>query len=66
MVTQFDRALRELLRAAGCTLVRQGKSSHELWHSPITRRNFAVPVGIPSRHTAQRHPAPKPDCRKAF
>jgi hypothetical protein len=26
--------------------------AHEIWHSPITKRNFAVPVGIPSRHTA--------------
>lgn len=33
-------------------LVRQGRGSHEIWHSPITQRNFAVPVGIPSRHTA--------------
>jgi hypothetical protein len=49
---QFDRALRELLRAADCTLVRQGRGPHEIWHSPITQRNFAVPVGIPSRHTA--------------
>jgi predicted RNA binding protein YcfA (HicA-like mRNA interferase family) len=52
MAPQFDRALRELLRAAGCTLVRQGRGSHEIWPSPITERNFAVPVGIPSRHTA--------------
>jgi hypothetical protein len=52
MAPQFDRALRDLLRAAGCTLVRQGKGSHEIWHSPITRRSFPVPVGIVSRHTA--------------
>jgi predicted RNA binding protein YcfA (HicA-like mRNA interferase family) len=52
MAPQFDRALRELLRTAGCTLVRQGKGSHEIWHSPITRRNFPVPAGISSRHTA--------------
>jgi predicted RNA binding protein YcfA (HicA-like mRNA interferase family) len=52
MAPQFDRDLRDLLRAAGCTLVRQGKGSHEIWHSPITRRNFPVPVGIVSRHTA--------------
>jgi len=51
MAPQFDRALRELLRVAGCTLVRQGQGSHEIWHSPITKRNFAVPIGIPSRHT---------------
>jgi predicted RNA binding protein YcfA (HicA-like mRNA interferase family) len=52
MAPQFDRPLRDLLGNAGCTLVRQGKGSHEIWESPITRRNFAVPVGIPSRHTA--------------
>jgi hypothetical protein len=52
MAPQFDRPLRDLLRAAGCTLVRQGKGSHEIWYSPITKRNFAVPIGIPSRHTA--------------
>ena len=52
MAPQFDRALRDLLRAAGCALVRQGKGSHEIWHSPITQRNFAVLVGIPSRDTA--------------
>ena len=52
MAPQFDRALRDLLREAGCSLVRQGKGSHEVWHSPLTARNFAVPVGIPSRHTA--------------
>jgi len=52
MAPQFDRALRELLRAAGCTMARQGRGSHEIWHSPITKRSFAVPVGIPSRHTA--------------
>jgi hypothetical protein len=31
MAPQFDRRLRELLLAAGCTLVRQGKGSHEKW-----------------------------------
>jgi len=52
MAPQFDLPLRELLRDAGCSLIRQGKGSHEIWHSPITRRSFAVPVGITSRHTA--------------
>jgi len=52
MAPQFDRELREMLRVAGCTLVRQGKGSHEIWHSPITKRNFPVPIGIASRHTA--------------
>jgi len=37
----------------GCTFVRQGKGSHEIWHSPTTQRNFPVPIGILSRHTAK-------------
>jgi len=52
MAPQFDRPLRERLRAAGCAPVRQGKGSHEIWNSPITGRNFPVPIGILSRHTA--------------
>jgi hypothetical protein len=52
MAPQFDRPLRDLLRGAGCTLVRQGKGSHEIWYSPITERNFPVSIDIPSRHTA--------------
>jgi hypothetical protein len=52
MAPQFDRCLRELLLAADCEKVRQGKGSHEVWHSPLTQKNFAVLIGIPSRHTA--------------
>ena len=52
MAPQFDRAPRDLLRAAGCTFVRQARGSHEIWRRPLIRRNFAVPVGIPSRQTA--------------
>jgi predicted RNA binding protein YcfA (HicA-like mRNA interferase family) len=52
MAPQFDRPLRDMLRAAGCSFVRQGKGSHEIWHSSITDRNFPVPFGIASRHTA--------------
>jgi predicted RNA binding protein YcfA (HicA-like mRNA interferase family) len=52
MPETFDRELRRLLREAGCTFVRPGKGSHEIWHSPITGRRFPVPVGIVSRHTA--------------
>jgi predicted RNA binding protein YcfA (HicA-like mRNA interferase family) len=52
MPTAFDRELRRLLRRAGCTFVRPGKGSHEIWQSPITGRRFPVPVGIVSRYTA--------------
>jgi predicted RNA binding protein YcfA (HicA-like mRNA interferase family) len=52
MPASFDRELRRLLREAGCTFVRSGKGSHEIWQSPITGRRFPVPIGILSRHTA--------------
>ncbi|KTQ95279.1 hypothetical protein NS226_12030 [Aureimonas ureilytica] len=48
----FDRDLRHLLLAAGCYLIRQGKGSHEIWHSPVTNHSFPVQVGVASRHTA--------------
>src|SRR6266851_3632089 len=38
------RPLADLLREAGCRFERQGKGSHEIWYSPITRRTFTVPA----------------------
>lgn len=46
------RELVERLRKAECQFVREGKGSHEIWHSPITNRAFTVPVTIASRHLA--------------
>jgi hypothetical protein len=40
------RRLTTLLRGAGCRFERQGKGSHEVWSSPITRRMFAIPRNI--------------------
>lgn len=40
------RRLTALLRAAGCRIERQGKGSHEIWWSPLSRRTFPVPVNI--------------------
>ena len=45
----FYPQLRALLLEHGCTLVRQGKGSHELWHSPISQRTFPVAVTVSSR-----------------
>lgn len=32
------RVLSRLLKEGGCTFVRAGKGSHEIWQSPITGR----------------------------
>lgn len=52
MAATFDREVRQLIEAAGCYSVRPGKGSHQIWYSPVTKRNFPVPNGIVSRHTA--------------
>jgi len=51
-MADFYPLLVTLLAAHDCRLVRTGKGSHEIWFSPITRRNFTVPRTTKSRHTA--------------
>jgi len=43
------RRLTALLREAGRRFERQGKGSHEIWFSPITKRTFTVPSNIRNR-----------------
>ncbi|MGB6537647.1 MAG: type II toxin-antitoxin system HicA family toxin [Xanthobacteraceae bacterium] len=33
------RDLVRILQANSCYLVRKGKGSHEIWYSPVTKRN---------------------------
>ena len=46
------RRLSALLREAGCEFRRQGKGSHEIWWSPVTRRTSTVPRNIEKVPTA--------------
>jgi hypothetical protein len=52
MAKSLTPAVKRLLRASDCTLVRAGKGDHEIWFSPITNRNFTVDNHMLSRHTA--------------
>jgi predicted RNA binding protein YcfA (HicA-like mRNA interferase family) len=52
MGATFDQELKRLLEDVGCHHVRAGKGGHQIWYSPITKRNFPIPTGIVSRHTA--------------
>jgi predicted RNA binding protein YcfA (HicA-like mRNA interferase family) len=52
MTGPLYRELTQRLRDAGCRFVREGKGSHEIWYSPITRRHFPVPSNIVIRITA--------------
>ena len=53
MASGYARQVKEILRAYGCTLVRQGKGDHEFWESPLSGARFVVDGKIPSRHLAK-------------
>lgn len=42
--------IKKLLNKAGCYCIREG-DNHEIWYSPITNRQFAVP-----RHNSKELP----------
>jgi hypothetical protein len=52
MGSSYGRELKRILRAHGCTFVRQGKGDHEIWYSPITKLSFAVDAGTRKRFIA--------------
>ncbi len=52
MGNSYYQQVRDILLANGCSFVRQGKGSHEIWFSPITRAYFPLSVTVVSRHTA--------------
>lgn len=51
-MSDFTSELKRILRAAGCYFARPGRGDHEIWYSPLTKRNFPVDSKIKSRHTA--------------
>lgn len=52
MVGTYYRDLKRILLDNGCTFVRHGKGDHEIWHSPISGRNFTVDASTRKRFTA--------------
>ena len=51
-MAEYEKRVREILRQNNCHLVRHGKGDHDIWFSPITKRNVTVDSKIKSRHTA--------------
>jgi len=48
----YTPLVKRILRDHGCYPIRSGKGDHEIWHSPMTGKNFPVDGAIKSRHTA--------------
>jgi hypothetical protein len=51
-MAEYEKKVRIKLSENGCMFQRHGKGDHDIWYSPITRRNITVDGKIPSRHTA--------------
>ena len=48
----YEKKVRQILSENGCTFVRHGKGDHDIWYSPVSKRNFTVDGIIKSRFTA--------------
>ena len=51
-MADYTREVKKRLSANGCRFVRYGKGDHEIWHSPVTKRNFTVDGSITKRSSA--------------
>lgn len=52
MGARYGRELRALLKENACVFLRPGKGDHEIWYSPVTKRNVSVDIGTRNKHTA--------------
>lgn len=51
-MAEYEKKVREILKSNSCFPVRHGKGDHDIWYSPISKRNITVDHKIKSRHTA--------------
>jgi len=51
-MAEYEKKVRQILSQHGCYFVRRGKGDHDIWHSPITGKNFPVDGEIRIRHIA--------------
>ena len=51
-MAEYEKRVREILKANKCEFIRRGKGDHDIWYSPISNRNFPVDTVIKSRHMA--------------
>jgi hypothetical protein len=51
-MAEYEKKVRQILKDHGCHFIRHGKGDHDIWHSPITDRNFPVDGEIRIRHVA--------------
>ena len=45
-MAEYEKKVRQILSQNGCSFQRRGKGDHDIWYSPITRRNVTVDTKI--------------------
>jgi hypothetical protein len=51
-LADYTKQVKQLLFENGCYFVRRGKGDHNIWYSPITKRNVTVDGKIKKRSSA--------------
>ena len=51
-MSDYTNAIIDILLQNNCSFILHGKGDHNIWHSPISNRNFTVDSKIKSRFTA--------------
>lgn len=51
-MAEYEKKVRDMLKQNGCSFVWHGKGDHDIWYSPITKKNVTVDTTIKLRHTA--------------
>lgn len=51
-MADYTKKIKKILSANGCYFVRHGKGDHDVWYSPITKRNVIVDGSILKRTSA--------------
>ena len=51
-MAEYEKRVRRILIEHGCFFKRHGKGDHDIWFSPITKREVTVDGKIKSRYTA--------------
>ena len=41
-MADYSRKIKKILSAHGCYFIRHGKGDHDVWYSPISKRNVIV------------------------
>ena len=51
-MAEYEKKVRKILMKNGCFFMRHGKGDHDIWFSPIAKREIVVDGKIKSRFTA--------------